>query len=461
MDLKHYISSLRYNAHSWLARQLDDQRTKGTIASLDGVRALAFLLVFAFHLNDSGVWGYDGNNPFIRAFLDVGNTGVFLFFVLSGFLLFLPYGRALLFGKDWPQAKIYYIRRILRIFPGYFFSLFILVMFTQPSFIQPHNWGRLIPFLTFTMGFYNSSGLINGPYWTLAIEFQYYLLLPLIAFGIARLTRRARPERRVWIVVGSLGVLIVWGLTTACVGAYFAGHPDQTLLIPRPLLNVVLFVVYGDRSKFLEVFAVGMLLAVAYLAILNSPRKDYYLPKMRRLLAWLLILCIALFVYASVPTYRWAFAPPVFQPFPWLNEFAFALCYGYVVAAVLFSSSESWLVRIFAWTPLRWLGLISYSLYIWHRPLIQVLAANLGPGVQRLNPGLMFISFWVITLTVCAAFCFVLFVLIERPGMRLSERLRQQILQQDAKRRAMSDSPDGKIPEAADHEAFERVLNKF
>src|SRR6266568_1231138 len=308
MGLKKYASSFRRNIHSWFAQQLNDQKSMGTIAALDGVRAVAFLLVFEIHINHAGVWG-DGNNQFISAFFSVGRTGVSLFFVLSGFLLFLPYTQALLFEKNWPQPKIYYIRRILRIFPAYFFSLFILVMFTKPYFIQPHNWSQLVPFLTFTMGFYNSSGLINGPYWSLAVEFQYYLIF----------------------------ALIIWSLVTTSFGAYFASHPDQTFLIPRPLLNVVLFVVYGDQSKFLEDFAVGMLIAVGYLSIMNSPRKVLYLLRIRRLLLWLLIFCIALFVYEAIPAKSLPFVPGVFQAIPWLNEFAFALCYGYLVTAVLFN----------------------------------------------------------------------------------------------------------------------------
>lgn len=438
IGLKEYASSFWRNVHSWFAQQLDDQKTRGTIAALDGVRALAFLLVFELHINHAGVWG-DGNNPFISAFYSVGRTGVTLFFVLSGFLLFLPYTQALLFEKNWPQPKIYYIRRILRIFPGYFFSLFILVMFTQPYFIQPHNWKQLVPFLTFTMGYYNSSGLINGPYWTLAIEFQYYLILPLIAFGILRLTRLVRPEKRLWVIVGSLCAMIIWGLVTASFGAYFTSHPDQTVLIPRPLLNVVLFVVYGDQSKFLEDFAIGMLIAVGYLSIKNSPRKALYVLRMRRFLLWLLIVCIALFVYEALPSFTLPFVPSVFQTAPWMNEFAFALCYGYLVTAVLFNRPDGWLVRMFSWTPLRWLGLISFSLYIWHRPLIQILAANLGPSLRRLNPILTVSLFWVIAFTVSAVFCYFLFVIIEKPGMRLSEKLRHQIMQQDTKRQAMSD----------------------
>lgn len=433
------VSSLQQKVHTWFAEQLNDKKPGGTIASLDGVRALAFLLVFTFHTYHAGVWGYGGDNAFLSSFLLVGNTGVTLFFVLSGFLLFLPYTQALLFEKDWPRPKIYYIRRVLRIFPGYFFSLFILVMFTKPYFIQPHNWIQLLPFLTFTMGFYNSSGLINGPYWTLAVEFQYYLLLPLIAFGILGLTRLARPEKRLWVVVGSLFAMIAWGLATAWFGSYYYSHPDQTFLIPRPFLNVVLFFVYGDRSKFLEDFAVGMLIAVVYLSIKNSPRKDYYVRVMRRLLAAFLIFAIALYVYSAVPDYSWPLIPSLFHTLPWLNEFGYVLSYGYLVALALFYSPDGWLARVFSWTPLRWIGLISYSLYIWHRPLIQIIAANLGPALKRLPPVLTISMFWMIAFTVSVVFCFFLFVLIEKPGMRLGEKLRQQITQQEAKRQAMAE----------------------
>jgi peptidoglycan/LPS O-acetylase OafA/YrhL len=427
--LKEYTSSFQRKVHSWFAHQLNDNKSVGTIAALDGVRALAFLLVFELHVNHSGVLSY-GNNDYISAFFSVGGTGVTLFFVLSGFLLFLPYTQALLFEKDWPQTKIYYIRRMLRIFPGYFFSLFILVMFTKPYFIQPHNWSQLIPFLTFTMAYHNSSGLINGPYWTLAIEFQYYLLLPLIAIGILGLTRLARPERRVWIVVGALIAMIIWGLLTAAFGAYFESHPDETLLVPRPFLNVVLFIIYGDQSKFLEDFAVGMLIAVGYLYVVNSPKKVLYLLKARRILLWLLILCIAIFVYEVLPDSAFPFIPSVYQDTPWINEFAYALCYGYLVTAVLFNDSGLWFVRLFSWTPLRWLGLISFSLYIWHRPLIQILAENLGQSLRRLNPILTISLFWMVTFTVSVVFCYFLYVLIEKPGMQLSEKIRNQLKRQ-------------------------------
>jgi peptidoglycan/LPS O-acetylase OafA/YrhL len=240
------------------------------------------------------------------------------------------------------------------------------------------------------------------------------------------------------LVVGSLFAMIIWGLATAAFGAYFVAHPDETFLIPRPVLNVVLFVVYGDQSKFLEDFAVGMLIAVGYVHVMNSPRKVVYLLKARRILLWFLLLCLVLFVYEVLPDSALPFIPSLYQDTPWMNEFAFALCYGYLVAAVLFHDPDTWLVRMFSWTPLRWLGLISFSLYIWHRPLIQILAANLGPSLQRLHPVLTISLFWMIALTVSVVFCYVLFVLIEKPGMRLSERLRQQITRYDGNTQAMA-----------------------
>lgn len=459
IPVKERALPLWQNIHSWFARQLDDHKPKGTIAPLDGVRALAFLTVLmlhvgimAFHL---GLW-QRSDNPFESAFLSSGGAGVTLFFVLSGFLLFLPYSQALLLKKTWPDAKIFYMRRIFRIFPAYFFSLFILVMFSKPSLLQPHNWIRLIPFFTFTMGVSNAS-LINGPYWTLAVEFQYYLLLPLIALGIYGLTRLAHPERRLLVIVGCLLVMIFWGVGTRYLGGYFTAHPGATVLVPRSFLDKLLFVIYGDNGKFFEDFAVGMLIAVCYIFITNSPQREHYLCVMQRLAPLLFGASLVIYSFAAMRTYTaqfnytWSFAPRLFAIYPWTTELIYALGYGCLVLAVLFNRPGGLIVRFFAWTPLRWIGLISYSLYIWHVPLLFALQANIGPSVARLNHSVAVVLCGVIVLGVSVFFCFFTYILVERPGMRLSERLRQQMLLQQVKRQSAVDRID--IPESTNQPA--------
>lgn len=430
---KKRISTSLQNIYFWIDRKLTENKAKGAIDSLDGVRALAFLIVLAFHVgiitSQLGLWTAKGM-PFLVVFAMSGFSGVTLFFVLSGFLLFLPYSQALLFKKSWPEAKIYYVRRILRIFPLYYFSLFLLVMFHNPYLLAPHNWIHLLPFLTFTMNFDNSQA-IDGPFWTLAVEFQYYLLLPLIALGIYGLTRLVRSEKRFWVVIGSLLAMIVWGLMTRRWGDYFASNPQATFLVSRSLLNKMLWVVYGRNGKFLEDFAVGMLIAVSYVFITNSPKKEKYLRRMQQLSPWLGILSLLLFTFAAMRHYSivghpWPIATRLFQIFPWTDEFGFALSYGCGIIAVLFNRPNGLLRRVFEWRPLRWIGLISYGLYIWHLPFLLILQTNLGPSLVHINHFLALPLCWLLIFGISASFSFFTYVSIEKPGLRLSDKLRQQ-----------------------------------
>src|SRR5579885_1797110 len=258
----------RHTLTSWLAKQLEETRPKGAIASLDGVRAIACLIVIAYHISlmarDTRLWTVNGH-PITTAVVLSGGAGVTLFFVLSGFLLFLPYAKALLFEQPWQGARLFYLRRVLRIIPGYYFSLVLLVMFSQSQYLQPQRWGQLLLFPLFLMDSSQKTfQQLNGPYWTLAIEWQYYLLLPLIALGIRCVARWIRPEKRFWAIAACLLGVIGWGLFTRSWGDYLIAHPTATVLVPRSILNPLLFVVYGTHGKYLEDFAVGMLAGLVY-----------------------------------------------------------------------------------------------------------------------------------------------------------------------------------------------------
>ena len=104
------------------------------------------------------------------------------------------------------------------------------------------------------------------------------------------------------------------------------------------------------------------------------------------------------------------------------SEFGFALGYGCLILAALFSGS--FVKRIFEWSPFRWIGLISFSMYIWHRPLLYpFLDAVSGRGIFKL---LCLGIAWIIIAII--PFSFGNFELIERPFMKFSDRLRQKKL---------------------------------
>jgi peptidoglycan/LPS O-acetylase OafA/YrhL len=414
---------------SWLAHHVGDEKPKGTIASLDGVRAIACIIVVIYHSTSLIYWRWDiDHKPLLAAINFIGTKGVTLFFVLSGFLLFLPYAKALLFEKSWPKARTFYMRRILRIIPGYYFALFAIILLGKPSYLQPHNWKTLFAFLGFFMT-HAQSDQINGVYWTLAVEFQYYMLLPLIALGIYGLTRLVRPKLRLLVVIGSLFTMIAWGLGTRIwADSSFAGPDPQGQLTHR-LLNLFIFLIYGDQSKYFEDFAVGMLLVVLYVIVTNSFRGDVYRSILLRLSPWfwrvgLIILVFAAWRNASYLPY-WPATYKIFDAYPdWAIELAFALGCGFCILAILFNGNGL-LNRFFTWTPLRWVGLISFSLYLWHEPLIAALEANLAPSLfQHFHAIPTVVIFSVIECILVLTISFTLYVLVEKPGMRLSEKLR-------------------------------------
>lgn len=445
---------------SWLASKFDDQQPKGAIAALDGVRAMAFLIVLILHMRlmtaQLNLWN-PYSKPWLDAFTRAGFSGVTLFFVLSGFLLFLPYSQALLFQKSWPATKVYYMRRVLRILPVYFFAIFILVMLQNPYLIDPHNWAKLFPFLTMTMDFSNSQP-IDGPLWTLAVEFQYYLILPFIALSIYGLTRVVRVERagqRIWVVVGALLALIVLELVVRYCGDYLTGHPHATFVVSRAVLNGIFAALYGEKGKFIEDFAVGMLIAVCYVFVMHAPNQATSLRVMQRLSPWFGGLSVLLFVLCAMQSnpVTASYTGPIqrlFQIASWTMDFSFALSYGCCVMAVLFNRPGGWFRRIFAWTPLRWLGLLTFSLYIWHVPFITIIKGNLGSSLFLMNHVVAFCLCWVLVLGIAIPFSFAMYLMIEKPGMRLSSALRQKMLEQ-ATLRKMENAVNPASNEKTDH----------
>ena len=195
-------------------------RLKGRISELDGVRGLANLLVLIWHYGMCTVsirtpWQSHALVPFRLTW-----SGVDLFFVLSGFLI----GGILYDARDSEDYfKTFYCRRIYRIFPIYFIWLLLFVL---GLYVAGHNssealqalFNRSIPawsYPLFIQNFFMSSHRLFGPNWltvtwSLAVEEQFYLLLP---FLMRRLSYRAVTGVAVASVV--FAPLIRWILTSS------------------------------------------------------------------------------------------------------------------------------------------------------------------------------------------------------------------------------------------------------
>jgi peptidoglycan/LPS O-acetylase OafA/YrhL len=148
---------------------------------LDALRALAVLAVWCAH------WGIEYQRYF--KWIEWGHYGVWLFFVLSGFLItdiLLKSKLELDSSRQeiWPSAKIFYIRRFLRILPAYYLTLFVAAVFV-------HDVRHLFPWhVTYTTDFWSAlhydrwlsihpGGELYGiHFWTLGVEEQFYLVWP-------------------------------------------------------------------------------------------------------------------------------------------------------------------------------------------------------------------------------------------------------------------------------------------
>ena len=106
---------------------------------------------------------------------------------------------------------------------------------------------------------FNLSSQLDGPLWTLTVEWQFYLLLPLLALGLAKLAGRQSGPRQHWRLGVGLGLLILFGFAERGLAAFlhYGLSYSQPFEITGPL-GWLLGLLYGAKGKYLEVFAVGM-----------------------------------------------------------------------------------------------------------------------------------------------------------------------------------------------------------
>lgn len=348
---------------------------------LDGLRAIAALMVVGYHVHTMPVpgtaWLWDGGAQL--------NAGVAVFFVLSGFLLYRPFVAARLTGSRTPSIRRYLTRRVLRVVPGYWVAitaLGLLLPLYVPVFTGdwPIFYGLAqtwVPGRTF-------DGL--SPAWSLSVEAAFYLVLPLYAAGAQRLLRHLSPRAQARAELAGLGLLAVAALVLRATAFDRGDGP----------LGFLLWSLLGH----LDWFAAGLALAVV--SVLWEGRA----PRAVRLVE-------------RFPGACWAGALVVFVGLGFVHgspgdvvhilTIPFALL---LVLPAVFGDERSGVPRRFLrWAPIRWLGVISYGIFLWNEPLASFAIAH---GWGRAGE----IPLFLLVTAAATALGALSFYLVERPAMR-------------------------------------------
>jgi peptidoglycan/LPS O-acetylase OafA/YrhL len=203
----------------------------GRSIRLDVLRAIAALMVIGFHSGGLVGGGAQGNGLLWLPYnLD---TGVELFFVLSGYLIALPFLRSLVNGSPAPDTVSYTRRRAARILPGYWLALCIATFLAarQPGLLPP--LGMVLPQVVLIQGVVPGDGglgpLVVG--WTLSVEAAFYVGIPIATWALLK-------HRTTWSVRTLVTMTCAaWAVSAAigcCVATFIPTSPLSTLALRGP-----------------------------------------------------------------------------------------------------------------------------------------------------------------------------------------------------------------------------------
>ncbi len=364
------------------------------IAGLDGLRGIAFLIVFFFHTR---------NLPF-------GWMGVQLFFVLSGFLIT---DILLRMKEKFPRREFFakfYGRRFLRIFPLYYFYLAFLValIFLVPALdlkglkaeigLKFFNQIWAAAFYVFDF-FHASSFFVRSHFfthlWSLSVEEQFYLVWCPLIF----LTPREKFKKLCLTAIG-LGFIFRLAITLI----YRAQLFPYLLNDPQQAVNVIPF-------SHLDAFAFG-----AYISRFEIPR-----PRLQLIAVTIFTVAIGLltdFISKGIITSSLGYDLPMtgFYKEVW----------GYTLINYLFAvliycvARANFLTQILESPPLRYLGKISYGLYVYHYGVIAIVGAVFK--TYAFDYSLRSFPFFLASMGATIIVATLSFYLLEKPIINLKDK---------------------------------------
>ena len=345
------------------------------LPGIEGLRALAACSILVFH-----AWRYapppgerSEVGPLRHVLPDLA-FGVTLFFTLSGFLLYRPFVAGLLRDGRVAALPRYFRNRALRILPAYWVVFLVCALVLQSVLVREAGRlstgamdepGQLARNLLMVQNYGPTSVVTGiGPTWSLAVEVVFYLALPLLVVCVAAPVRRARSHAaRRLIVLAPAAVLLLVGLSGKAAAAWLL--PPAW---PYAGWDATWHAVLG-RSFWCQadLFAFGMVLAVV--------RVEWEEGRLRLFRGWRVLAGLAAgacYLITAVMTDTREHLS--YSPYNTLVALACALLLALVVLVP--AAERSRLVRVLDTRALVWLGIVSYSIFLWHEPVARWVSSH-------------------------------------------------------------------------------------
>jgi peptidoglycan/LPS O-acetylase OafA/YrhL len=335
------------------------------IPSLDGLRAISIVMVLLGHL--AGTRGFPVSAAVGNQF-NTAELGVHVFFVISGFLI----TRLLLeefARKQRIDLGFFYLRRTLRIFPPYYTFIFVMVLAQAAGLIAlaPHDALRA---LTYTTNYDEGRSWYVGHTWSLSVEEQFYLLWPAVLV-LAR-TRRAVLIAAATVLAAPLVRVALWELWRLPIGTRFETVADA----------IAVGCVLAGTRDWLHRWP-------AYMRMLGSP-----------FFALVPLLAMAANMTHDHPLVYFAVS------FAVVNV-CVVLCIDWAV-----TFADGAIGRVLNARPLVFVGVMSYSLYLWQQPFLNRASSAV-------------VASFPLNIALAVACALVSYYVVERPSLKARRRIEQ------------------------------------
>lgn len=316
------------------------------VPALTGLRGVAAAAVLGFH-----AWQFAGGPQLSVPLLDyplhalagTGWLGVDLFFVLSGFLLAQPFLASNAGRRAWPPLRNYFLRRARRVLPALWVQILILYLLgLLVSGMRRFDLATAAGHGLFLAPLWPDLPVINPVYWSLPVEWWFYFALPAVCWILGR--------SRWWLVLALVLVAVV-SFRLAC---WHWLHDQRTGPLSYPAI-------IGLGARW-DQFVIGILAALAH-------QRSAAAGRVRALAFWGGIAALVAFVPWLFP--RGDIYVRVDYPYLLAHQTLVAT----LLALVVFGAAGRTPVasRLLGNAALAWVGKISYSLYLWHYPVLEAL----------------------------------------------------------------------------------------